>query len=384
MSFDFVPDKLGMVRTKFPHTAYMVAGTQAASRDQNQLQVMRLSDMYRTKHDEGSSDTEDDDTLLDDLDDDPVLNVRAIWTNAGVNRVRVLPQKPSIVATWLETGEVRMYQISSQLTSLESTPIGGPNPRPVAQKPIQSVRHRDEGFAMAWSHRAAARFISGDCASNIHLWMPTSAGTWAVDSKSSFQGHQGSVEDLQWSPKEDPIFASASVDRTIRIWDCRRKAASVGLIQAHSSDVNVLSWNRLATHLLVSGSDDHMFKIWDLRFIKKQAPLSPEQPLHKPFAYLNWHKEGITSLEWHPTEKSTLAVSSGDDTISLWDLNVKTNDQEDIQATIDAGLSGIPPQLLFLHHGQQHIKELHWHPQIPSLIASTSASGFHIFKTINV
>ena len=131
----------------------------------------------------------------------------------------------------------------------------------------------------------------GDCKSDIHLWEPTSEGKWSVD-RSAFQGHTSSVEDLQvlvyayhivnlfskatpptsgnylfyfsyqcdtrnkriltcmftctyqWSPTEADVFASCSVDQTLRIWDARRKDSSVISIKAHDSDVNVISWNR--------------------------------------------------------------------------------------------------------------------------------------------
>lgn len=61
---------------------------------------------------------------------------------------------------------------------------------------------------------------------------------------SSYSGHEDSVEDLQWSPAEETVFASCSVDKTIRVWDVRQRNAAMITAQAHDADVNVISWNR--------------------------------------------------------------------------------------------------------------------------------------------
>lgn len=37
----------------------------------------------------------------------------------------------------------------------------------------------------------------------------------------SFNGHSGSVEDLQWSPTEATVFSSCSTDKTIAVFDTR-------------------------------------------------------------------------------------------------------------------------------------------------------------------
>ncbi|KAJ6918767.1 hypothetical protein NC651_012890 [Populus alba x Populus x berolinensis] len=225
--------------------------------------------------------------------------------------------------------------------------------------------------------------FKGDCKNCIHLWEPTSGATWNVDA-TPFTGHTASVEDLQWSSTEDHVFASCSVDGHIAIWDARLGKSPAIYFKAHNADVNVISWNRLASVMLASGSDDGTFSIRDLRL------LSPKSEEDKSLvAHFQYHKHPITSIEWSPHEASTLAVSSSDNQLTIWDLSLEKDEEEEAEFKAKTkeqvnAPADLPPQLLFVHQGQKDLKELHWHAQIPGMIVSTASDGFNILMPSNI
>lgn len=100
-------------------------------------------------------------------------------------------------------------------------------------------------------------------------------------------------------------------------------------------------------------------------------------------AAYTWHKAPITSIEWHPTEDSVFAAAGADNQVSLWDLAVEQDDETGTMMNEPAE-GGVPAQLLFIHQGQNDVKEVHWHPQMPGTVISTALDGFNIFKTISV
>ncbi len=115
--------------------------------------------------------------------------------------------------------------------------------------------------------------------------------------------------------------------------------------------------------------------MWDLRAVSKGAV---------PLAHFSYHKGAVTSIEWAPHDESVLAVSGADNQVTVWDLSVEADDEavplDAKSKQAKAELADFPPQLLFIHQGQQNIKEVHFHPQIPGVIASTAEDGFNIFK----
>lgn len=231
---------------------------------------------------------------------------------------------------------------------------------------------------MDWCPTEAGVLATGDCRRDIHIWKPSEGGVWNVDQR-SLVGHEQSVEDLQWSPNERSVLASCSVDKSIRIWDCRVNPSSACMLtcdNAHESDVNVISWNRQEP-LIASGGDDGFLHIWDLRQFQNKTPI----------ATFKHHTNYITTVEWHPTDSTVLASGGADNQVAIWDFSVEPDEMDaddETKLKNDREVSELPPQLLFIHQGQQDVKELHWHPQLPGVILSTAHSGFNIFRTISV
>eukprot|EP01087_Luapelamoeba_hula_P022864 TRINITY_DN8303_c0_g1_i1.p1 TRINITY_DN8303_c0_g1~~TRINITY_DN8303_c0_g1_i1.p1 ORF type:complete len:540 (-),score=118.78 TRINITY_DN8303_c0_g1_i1:623-2203(-) len=381
LSFDILVDKLGFERAQFPHTMYLVAGTQADQAQNNKIFVLKASQLHRTKNDDKDSDDEEEDAD-EDLDDDPIVEFQVVNHNGGINRIRSMPGHSEIVSTWADTGSVHIWNLAENIAALDAPPTQRLVPN---KPPLQTFTgHASEGFAMDWSRTKEGRLLTGDCTRNIHLWeLNTSTSQWGV-STSPYSAHTDSVEDLQWSPNEVEVFASCSVDKTIKIWDTRMRDRPGLSVQAHATDVNVISWNRKVHYLMLSGADDGQFSIWDLRSFKS----------NEPAAHFQWHKDAITSVAWHPTEESMLAVAGADNQITTWDMSLEKTEVDGDAASSSAtsstggmqvdGAADIPPQLLFVHQGQTDIKELHWHPQIPEVIVSTAGDGFNIYKAANV
>ena len=340
--------------------------------------------------DEDNSDSDEDEDDDDAVDEDAVVESKSIPHPGGVNRIRARPlpsgqplppvATPYHVASWADTGKVYIWDVRPLLESLD-TP-GYATDRNYSAIHTISAHGSTEGFAMDWGRdiggASSMRLLTGDFDSKIYLTTGTTSGF--TTNPTPFTSHTASVEDLQWSPSELTVFASCSADASVRVWDVRVKGRKsvVGIPTAHSSDVNVISWNRTSTHLLLSGGDDGALKVWDLRNLKGATNSTPAA-----VASFTWHTEPITSVEWHPTDESTFAASGADDQVTIWDLAVE-QDKDEMREELDPSGREVPEQLLFIHQGQNQVKEVHWHPQIPGSLLTTSMDGFNVFKTISV
>ena len=62
--------------------------------------------------------------------------------------------------------------------------------------------------------------------------------------------------------------------------------------------------------------------------------------------------------------------------MSIWDFSVEKDDEE----TLDPNYEHVPDQLLFLHQGQEDLKEVRWHPVYPNVLITTALDGYNVFQ----
>ena len=95
------------------------------------------------------------------------------------------------------------------------------------------------------------------------------------------------------------------------------------------------------------------------------------------------HTAPITSVEWQSRDSTVFAASGADDQLTLWDLAVERDDNEDTQENV----KDLPPQLLFIHMVclldvfypfKQSMSEAHGQPPCIAVVC-LGFLGFHRF-----
>ncbi|CDH14664.1 probable Ribosome assembly protein RRB1 [Zygosaccharomyces bailii ISA1307] len=382
MTLDVIPDTLGSERRNYPQSLLLATATQASKKKDNELLILKLSQLSKTlvKDDTEDNDEDEDD---EDADSDPIIENENISLKDTTNRLKVSPfashGQEVLTASMSENGEVYIFDVAAQTKAFETPGYQVPK---VARRAMHTIRNHGnvEGYGLDWSPLLkTGALLTGDCSGQIYLTQRHTS-KWITDKQPFSVSNNESIEDIQWSPTESTVFASCGTDGYIRIWDTRSKKHKPAIsTKASTTDVNVISWNEKLSYLLASGDDNGSWGVWDLRQL---SPTTSDGV--QPVAQYDFHKGPITSICFNPLDDSVIAVASEDNTVTLWDLSVEADDEEIQQQTRDfKELQQIPPQLLFVHW-QKDVKDVKWHKQIPGCLLSTGTDGLNVWKTISV
>lgn len=122
-----------------------------------------------------------------------------------------------------------------------------------------------------------------------------------------FEGHTHYVMQIVINPKDNNQFASASLDRTIKVWQLGSKTPNFTL-EGHEKGVNCIDYYSGGDKpYLISGADDHLVKIWDYQ--NKTCVQT-----------LEGHAQNVTCVSFHP-ELPIILTGSEDGTVRVWHSN---------------------------------------------------------------
>lgn len=217
----------------------------------------------------------------------------------GTTMTRVdLRQSAWSACDWSEVRlrEVRVGPTWSDSQVLQTSPTSIATPSWWGT-PRLAAGHLDALEAITWSPDGQ-RLASASRDRTVRIW-DAHGLELAV-----FRGHTGSVDSIAWSPNGEMI-ASGSGDNTVRIWradDGRQQASLYG----HSMPIAELQWSTDSQKLL-SGARDGI-RMWDIATGRELARLQPQNKVRiMDPASITWLPNG----EW---------LKSGLEDVEIWDV----------------------------------------------------------------
>lgn len=354
----------------YPMEVYAVAGSQASLPSKNRIYVMRMANLQQTMYDDDPENVGDE---VEFNEGNPIVIHRSIPIKGGINRIRSMQGLP-LVALWSETRKVKVYNIDGIVNELKNCDITQKiqrKAREIDLNPVGNFSSVSEGYALEWSPLQTGLLASGNCSGVLNIYSSTDENCSGFQKLSDYNFHGDSLEDIQFSPNDTNGIATCGCDGFINFVDLRKdsKGGPVLQIQAgENCDVNVISWNKEKPTLIAAGLDDGSFKVYDIRY-----------PNEDPITFIDWHEGPITSIQWQPDDQWTLAVSSDDNRLSIWDFSVEDGDNAN-EAMDQESKQQIPEQIIFLHQGQDNIKELRWSPYKSNTMLTTALNGFNVFQ----
>jgi len=135
-----------------------------------------------------------------------------------------------------------------------------------------------------------------------------------------YNGHNNYVMSVAFNPNDSNTFASASLDKTVKVWNITSGECESTLV-GHEKGINCVAYqSSTGKPYLASGSDDHTLKVWD--YEAKECVQTVEGHTHNVSAVL-FHPSLPIIVSASEDESVKVCNSSTYEAVTLLQLSLK-------------------------------------------------------------
>jgi periodic tryptophan protein 1 len=212
-------------------------------------------------------------------------------------------------------------------SSQPSVPMPEKKKKKNKTKKANDAYHVDAVLSLAANRQHSNLLASASADKTVKLWDLNTC-----TAAHSYSHHTDKVCALSWHPTQPSVLLSGSYDRTVVAADMRAPDAKVPRWGVES-DVEQVKWDPSNEHIFYVSTENGILHCFDTR----QLPATPEES--KPSWRLQAHEKALSSFSINPVVPGMIATGSTDRTVKLW--SITDNAGPSLVASRDLGVGKV-------------------------------------------